>query len=349
MWSCSECSTSRAELETGASRNAPIISRPTTMGWPCRPANSGTTAQVSSPAERNAFLICSIVAGPGAGRSTRVITAASRPRLSTSCNPTCSELNWPRSGFGLMTTKPALAFTMGASSAVLAPVTTITRSVRGCKARMAAERNVPPRHGSSALSRPMRDDAPAARMTPANEGARAMIPGIILHNPFQGGGAERRKRESGCFDRIQVRETYQGFQKRPSPRLSVSAVQIYLSLAEWLQLLENFSRLHALHVRQWRWRAAPYCDQLGHDRYRDLFRGDGANIDADRSVDPGQLLRDNAFLFQLFIDGDGFALRADHADVARRGLGGPAQHAHVVAVSASYDHNVRRFAGRQFR
>jgi len=36
------------------------------------------------------------------------------------------------------------------------------------------ERNVPSRQGSKALSRPMREDAPAARMTPANDGERAI-------------------------------------------------------------------------------------------------------------------------------------------------------------------------------
>src|SRR5229473_3092370 len=40
---------------------------------------------------------------------------------------------------------------------------------------MAQERNVPPRQGSSALSRPMREDSPAARTTPANEGESAML------------------------------------------------------------------------------------------------------------------------------------------------------------------------------
>src|SRR5262249_58760808 len=96
-------------------------------------------------------------------------------RLSTSCNPTCSELNWPRSGLGFVTMNAALAFTTGASCAAFVPATTITRSVSGCSARIAAERNVPPRQGSRALSRPMRVDAPADKTTPAKEGARAML------------------------------------------------------------------------------------------------------------------------------------------------------------------------------
>jgi hypothetical protein len=39
---------------------------------------------------------------------------------------------------------------------------------------MAAERNVPLPQGSKALSRPMREDAPAERMSPANDGESAM-------------------------------------------------------------------------------------------------------------------------------------------------------------------------------
>src|SRR5579884_1957412 len=55
----------------------------------------------------------------------------------------------------------------------------MTSSVAGCRARMASDRNVPFCQGSSALSRPMREEAPAARMTPANEGERA----IANYNP----------------------------------------------------------------------------------------------------------------------------------------------------------------------
>src|SRR5215469_1675536 len=64
---------------------------------------------------------------------------------------------------------------MGDKVDALAPATTITSSVTGCNMRIAAERKVPLRQGSSALSRPMRVDEPAARTTPANEGDRGMV------------------------------------------------------------------------------------------------------------------------------------------------------------------------------
>ena len=51
---------------------------------------------------------------------------------------------------------------------------------------------------------------------------------------------------------------------------------------------------------------------------------------------------------QFAEDGDGFAVGADHADVARRGLHGPAQNAHVVAMAARGDDDVGRFAGSEF-
>ena len=51
----------------------------------------------------------------------------------------------------------------------------------------------------------------------------------------------------------------------------------------------------------------------------------------------------NAFALERLIDGEHLALAADHADVARLGAHGPAEHAHVVAVPARDDHQV---AGR---
>src|SRR5438309_7806438 len=115
-----------------------------------------------------------MVSTSAGGRSTSVTIAASRPRLSTSCRPTSKELNWPCCGFGFTVRNAAWESAIGAKLGAFAPATTITSSVAGCRARIAAERNVPSRQGRSALSRPMREDAPAARITPANEGERAM-------------------------------------------------------------------------------------------------------------------------------------------------------------------------------
>ena len=58
-------------------------------------------------------------------------------------------------------------------------------------------------------------------------------------------------------------------------------------------------------------------------------------------------MRWQTFLLQLFEDGDGLPLRPNHAHVARRSLHRPAQHPHIVAVSARHDHDVRRLAGRK--
>src|SRR5712675_3622046 len=80
-----------------------------------------------------------------------------------------------------MTIDAPLAYAMGASAASFLPATTTTKSVESEKEWMAAERNVCPEggcpaadagQGSSALSVPMREDSPAARITPAKLGAR---------------------------------------------------------------------------------------------------------------------------------------------------------------------------------
>ena len=67
-------------------------------GCPCLPENSGTTAQIFCGADANVSRSNCTVAALTGGRSTSVITAASRPRFNTSCSPTCRELNWPRLG-----------------------------------------------------------------------------------------------------------------------------------------------------------------------------------------------------------------------------------------------------------
>src|SRR5258707_7547232 len=72
---------------------------------------------------------------------------------------------------------------MGASAASFLPATTRTKSVESEKEWMAEERNVCREggcpaadggQGSNALSVPMREDSPAARITPAKLGARDM-------------------------------------------------------------------------------------------------------------------------------------------------------------------------------
>src|SRR5208282_6508133 len=50
-----------------------------------------------------------------------------------------------------------------------------------------------------------------------------------------------------------------------------------------------------------------------------------------------------------FKDCDRLPLRPNHPDVACRSLHRPAQHAHIVAMPTSDDHDVRRLAGRKLR
>ncbi len=88
-------------------------------------------------------------------------------------------------------------------------------------------------------------------------------------------------------------------------------------------------------------------DEFSHDGDGDFFWRDGSDINADGGVDAGKLLGGNAFFFQLFVDGDGFALRADHADITRRSFSGPAKHAHIVTMAAGDDDDVRRIIGRE--
>src|SRR6202167_3220479 len=73
---------------------------------------------------------------------------------------------------------------MGTSAASFFPTTPTTKSVAGASERIAAERNVSLHgpcpvasggHGSKALSRPMREDSPAARITPAKLAAKVML------------------------------------------------------------------------------------------------------------------------------------------------------------------------------
>src|SRR5258708_34543315 len=60
-------------------------------------------------------------------------------------------------------------------------------------------------------------------------------------------------------------------------------------------------------------------------------------------------MRWKTFGLQLFEDGDRLPLRPNHPYVTRRSLHRPAQHPHIVAVSARDDHDVRRFVGRELR
>jgi hypothetical protein len=67
----------------------------------------------------------------------------------------------------------------------------------------------------------------------------------------------------------------------------------------------------------------------------------GANTRANAPRGP------DAFLFQFLHHRNRLALAADHGDVARRRIHGPAQHAHIVAMAARHDDHVAGFVDRQ--
>ena len=94
---------------------------------------------------------------------------------------------------------------------------------------------------------------------------------------------------------------------------------------------------------------SPLRDQLGGDRYRNLFGSNGPNIQPDWGMDAVEQVRGQTFGLQLFEDGDCLPLRPDHPDVTRRSLHRPTQHSHIVAVPARDDHDVRRLARRELR
>src|SRR5215468_11317759 len=84
---------------------------------------------------------------------------------------------------------------MGAMRSAFSPATTITSSVNGWSARMAEERKVSPCQESKALSWPMRVEAPAARITPANDGAKR-IEERYYKSREQGTGNREQQRQN---------------------------------------------------------------------------------------------------------------------------------------------------------
>src|SRR5437016_3269238 len=122
---------------------------------------------------------------------------------------------------------------------------------------MAAERKVPLCQGNRALSRPMRVEAPAARMTPANEGERGIDQILLL-------------RSSGLI--------YRPY--RIVWRIEAIALLVFQYLCGFL----------AFHVGKWSFRPPPQGYELGRNRDCNLFRRDRANINPHRGIDARQLL-----------------------------------------------------------
>src|SRR6266576_2700753 len=86
-------------------------------------------------------------------------------------------------------------------------------------------------------------------------------------------------------------------------------------------------------------------DQLGSDRYGDLLRGYGPDIEPDRRMNPVEKMRGQALFLQRLKDTDHLTLGTNHPNVASARLHSPAQDAHVVAVAASDNYDIGRFVG----
>src|SRR5450432_1260457 len=88
-------------------------------------------------------------------------------------------------------------------------------------------------------------------------------------------------------------------------------------------------------------------DHFGDNGHRNFFRRNRADLQPYGSVYVGKFVGGDAFLFQLFVDGNCFPARADHAQIASVQIYRPAQNSHVVAVSAGDNHDVRRLGNMQ--
>src|SRR5580658_805750 len=85
---------------------------------------------------------------------------------------------------------------------------------------------------------------------------------------------------------------------------------------------------------------AAHGDHLRGHGNGDLFRRNGADIEAHGRVNALERLARHAFPLQLADDVDHFALAADHGNVARLRGHGQLEHAHIVAVAARHNDHV---------
>ncbi len=88
-------------------------------------------------------------------------------------------------------------------------------------------------------------------------------------------------------------------------------------------------------------------NELGNDGDSYFFWRYGANVEPDGRMDTAEEFRVEAFARELAKDRNRFAFGADHADVASRRLHCPTQYAHVVAMAARGDDDVRGFNGAE--
>ena len=85
-------------------------------------------------------------------------------------------------------------------------------------------------------------------------------------------------------------------------------------------------------------------NQFGGDGHGNLFGSDGTDVQSNRRAHAVEQVRRQSLLLQRFEDLDHLALGSDHADVAGRSLHRPAQDAHVIAMAAGDNDDVRRLS-----
>src|SRR4029077_21115706 len=94
------------------------------------------------------------------------------------------------------------------------------------------------------------------------------------------------------------------------------------------------------HVRHGALDLTTRGNQFGGDGHGNFFRSARSDVQANRGMHAFEQLRRKTFFGELTENLYGFALRPDHSDVTRLRLHRPTQHAHIVTMSTSADHDV---------
>ena len=102
-------------------------------------------------------------------------------------------------------------------------------------------------------------------------------------------------------------------------------------------------------MRQCAFRVASHRDQFGRYSDCDFFRRYGPNVQSNGSMHTLEEVGRQTFFLQFLENSNRLALGTYHANVACGSVYRPAQDAHIVAVAAGDDHNVRGLIGRESR
>src|SRR5580700_7484130 len=174
---------------------------------------------------------------------------------------------------------------IGASAASFSPTTTRTKSAADERERIAAESKVSlpavcpatsGGHGSRALSRPMREDCPAARITPAKLAAR------VMQRRYQGKSGNCRFLD--CSHSIAFAFPQQSF------------LFFKCRVRHTISFGLHVSRAEPTHMRYLGTGMPPDRDQLCRDRNRNLFRRHRPNVDSDGGMNALEKMCIQSFL-----------------------------------------------------